>query len=367
MALVVPARIDPPGLFRGSRLDELLQDEARAEEFAEEDLEGARSPRTSPASSSMAGRSVYAWYALSVACAANCSPISPWYAVSAVMPVILAGGSWPTARQGRGGSTVPPGRSVCPARSEAIKGAVVVRWGQRGVVGVAVGVVVAVVAGCAAQEAGDTGRSKGTASASATPSKDAPSSPAARPLTAGKLKSLLLRDADVPQAESTSVQGPVPRYDPPVRVPGPGCQEVFDALVAHHASASVIQDFWWRGRTWGGRTWLASYAGTGATERFQRLTEGLKTCRTLVGQTPEGRLGSRISRVKAAEFGDEAVTFDLSSTGRDGAPLVDHHTWVRVGALTVDISDRGARDAPRFPLGVVVDQQLDRLTREKRR
>ncbi|MFI8930899.1 hypothetical protein ACIG3E_24935 [Streptomyces sp. NPDC053474] len=242
----------------------------------------------------------------------------------------------------------------------------------------AAGLVVAVVAGCAAREAGDTGRSKDAASAPATPSKDAasasatpsqgaPSSPVARPLTARKLKSLLLRDADVPQAESTSVQGPVDRYDPPVRVPGPGCQDVFDALVAHHASASVIQDFWWRGRTWGGRTWLASYSGTGAAERFQRLTDGLTTCRTLVGQTPEGRLNSRISLVKAAEFGDEAVTFDLSSTGRGSAPLVDHHTWVRVGTLTVDISDRGARDAPRFPVGVVVDKQLDRLTRHTRR
>ncbi|WP_172382438.1 hypothetical protein [Streptomyces sp. MNP-20] len=247
------------------------------------------------------------------------------------------------------------------------------RWGQRGVVGAAVGVV-AVVAGCSAQEAGDTGRSKdtapasatpsSTAAASATPSSAAPSSAGARPLTAGKLKSLLLRDADVPRAESTSVQGPVPRYDPPVRVPGPGCQDVFDALVAHHASASVIQDFWWRGRTWGGRTWLASYAGAGAAERFQRLTDGLTTCRTLVGQTPEGRLNSRISLVKAAEFGDGAVTFDLSSTGRDGTRLVDHHTWVRVGTLTVDVSDRGAPDAPRFPVGAVVDKQLDRLARE---
>ncbi|MEW2529805.1 hypothetical protein [Streptomyces sp. NPDC047071] len=229
------------------------------------------------------------------------------------------------------------------------------------------GVVVAVVTGCSAQEAGDAGRPQDAAPASATPSSAAPSSAGARPLSAGKLKSLLLRDGDVPQAESTSVQGPVPRYDPPVRVPGPGCQDVFDALVAHHASASVIQDFWWRGRTWGGRTWLASYAGAGAAERFQELTDGLSTCRTLVGRTPEGRLNSRISLVKAAEFGDEAVTFDLSSTGRDGAPLVDHHTWVRVGALTVDVSDRGARDAPRFPVGVVVDKQLDRLARQARR
>ncbi|QEV64207.1 hypothetical protein CP982_40570 [Streptomyces spectabilis] len=188
----------------------------------------------------------------------------------------------------------------------------------------------------------------------------------ARPLAAGELKSLLLRDADVPQAERSTVQGPVPRYDPRVRVPGRGCQDVFDALVAHHASTSVIQDFWWKGTRWGGRTWLASYAGAGAAERFQKLTDGLKSCGTLVGQTSEGRLNSRISQVRTAAFGDEAVTLDLSSTGPDGTALVDHHTWVRVGSLTVDMSDRGAERPPRFPIDVVIDRQLDRLTRESR-
>ncbi|QDQ15804.1 sensor domain-containing protein [Streptomyces spectabilis] len=232
-----------------------------------------------------------------------------------------------------------------------------VRWGRLGVVGV----MVVVVAGCSARDADDTERTKETASASATPS-----SAGARPLTAGKLKSLLLRDADVPQAESSTVQGPVPRYDPRVSVPGPGCQEVFDALVAHHASTSVIQDFWWNGKRWGGRTWLASYAGAGAAERFQKLTDGLKSCGTLVAQTPEGKLNSRISLVRTAAFGDEAVTFDLSSTGPDGSALVNHHTWVRVGTLTVDMSDRGSERPPRFPIDVVIDRQLDRLTREPR-
>ncbi|WP_158857523.1 hypothetical protein [Streptomyces sp. NRRL B-1347] len=231
------------------------------------------------------------------------------------------------------------------------------RWARLAVAGV----TVVVVAGCAARDAGDTWRTKETASASATPS-----AAGARPLSAGKLRSLLLRDADVPQAESTTEQGPVPRYDPPVRVPGPGCQDVFDTLVAHHASASVIQDFWWRGKRWGGRTWLASYADTGAAERFRKLTRGLKVCETLVGQTPEGKLNSRISLVKGAAFGDEAVTFDLSSTGPDGTALVNHHTLVRVGTLIVDMSDRGAERPPRFPADVVIREQLDRLTRAPR-
>ncbi|MFD3573236.1 hypothetical protein [Streptomyces sp. NPDC058644] len=181
-------------------------------------------------------------------------------------------------------------------------------------------------------------------------------------MTAGQLKSLLLREGDVPRVASAPVQGPVPPYDPRVLVAGPGCQDVFDVLVAHDASASVIQDFWWKDNRWGGRTWLASYAGTGAAKRFQEFTDGLRTCKTLVGQTPEGKLNSRITVKKAPALGDEAVAFDLSMDGPGRTVRTDHHVLVRVGALTVNIGDRGAQRDPGFPLDVVVDKQLDRLT-----
>ncbi|MFF3689539.1 hypothetical protein [Streptomyces sp. NPDC002187] len=137
---------------------------------------------------------------------------------------------------------------------------------------------------------------------------------------------------------------------------------MFDALVAHDASTSVIQDFWWKNNRWGARTWPASYDGTEAPEQFQRLKAGLKTRKTLVGQTPDGKLNSRITLAKAPEVGDEAVAFDLSMKGPDRTVLIDQHILVRVGALTVDISDRGAQRTPGFPLDVVVDNQLDRLT-----
>ncbi len=225
----------------------------------------------------------------------------------------------------------------------------------------AVGVVlsagaVVVVTACSTQGALEASEAKGEASTSASPSR-------ARPLTARQLKSLLLRDGDVPQVESAPVQGPVAKYDPRVLVPGPGCQMVFDALVSHNAPTSVIQDFWWKNGQWGGRTWLATYADDGAAETFQRLATGLKTCRKLVGQTPEGKLNSRITVSKAPALGDEAVAFDLSMEGPDGNVLSDHHIWVRVGTLTVEFSDRGAQRTPGFPLDVVADKQLDRLTR----
>ncbi|MFI1398696.1 hypothetical protein [Streptomyces sp. NPDC020681] len=133
-------------------------------------------------------------------------------------------------------------------------------------------------------------------------------------------------------------------------------------LVAHDASTSVIQDFWWNNNRWGARTWLASYADTEAPEQFQRLKRGLKTCEALLGETPEGKLNSRITMAKAPAAGDEAVAFDLSMKGSDGTVLIDHHIMVRVGTLTVDFSDRGAQRTHRFPLDVVVDKQLDRLT-----
>ncbi|MCX4821435.1 hypothetical protein OG883_16285 [Streptomyces sp. NBC_01142] len=176
------------------------------------------------------------------------------------------------------------------------------------------------------------------------------------------MKSLLLREKDVPQADSVTVQGPVPKYDPRVVVASPDCQKVFDALVAHDASTSVIQDFWWKNNRWGARTWLASYSGAEAPEQFQRLKEGLKTCKALLGETPEGKLNSRITVAKAPAIGDEAVAFDLSMNGPDRTVLIDHHILVRVGSLTVDFSDRGVQRTPRFPLDVVVDEQLDRLT-----
>lgn len=93
-----------------------------------------------------------------------------------------------------------------------------------------------VVSGCSAQDSVDDRTGTDAASAFVAPSPSGP-----RPLTTAQLKSLLLREKDVPQADSAPVQGPVPKYDPRVVVAGPDCQEVFDALVAHDASTSVIQ------------------------------------------------------------------------------------------------------------------------------
>lgn len=233
---------------------------------------------------------------------------------------------------------------------------------------VAVGVAVA-VAGCSARGSAEALETKDSASASASAAGASPSaSTSAAPLTARQLKDLLLRDKEVPGIESAPVQGPVPKYDPRVVMAGSSsCQEVFDALVSHNASTSVIQDFWWKKDQWGGRTWLASYAGDGASREFRRLADGLRTCKTLVGQTPEGKLNSRITVSKTPDgLGDEAVAFDLSMDGPKGTVLTDHHIWVRVGSLTVEFSDRGAQRTPGFPLDVVAGKQLDRLTQAPR-
>ncbi|MEU4998044.1 hypothetical protein [Streptomyces sp. NPDC021622] len=215
------------------------------------------------------------------------------------------------------------------------------------------------------KESADDKDDKG-AGKDAAPVSVSPSPSQHRPLTAEQLKPLLLREGDVPEVDSAPVQGPVPKYDPRVLVPGPGCQDVFDALVSHDASTSVIQDFWWKNDQWGGRTWLASYAGTEAAEQFQRLRDGLKTCKKLVGKTPDQKLDSRITVAKTPTLGDEAVAFDLSMDGPDHTVLTDRQIFVRVGSLTVNMSDRGAQRNPGFPLDVVVDKQLDRLERGPR-
>lgn len=230
----------------------------------------------------------------------------------------------------------------------------------------AVAAGVFVVSGCSAQDSVDEAKGTDAASAIVSPSPSPSSLSGPRPLTTAQLKSLLLREKDVPQADSAPVQGPVPKYDPRVVVASPDCQKVFDALVAHNASTSVIQDFWWKNNRWGARTWLASYGGAEAPEQFQRLKEGLKTCKALLGETPEGKLNSRITVAKAPAIGDEAVAFDLSMIGPDRTVLIDHHILVRVGTLTVDFSDRGVQRTPRFPLDVVVDEQLDRLTQGRK-
>ncbi|AZM53353.1 hypothetical protein DMA15_12805 [Streptomyces sp. WAC 01529] len=170
--------------------------------------------------------------------------------------------------------------------------------------------------------------------------------------------------------EGVTEQGPAPQYKPRVLVKGPGCQDVFDTLVASHASASVLQDFWGTDQRWVGRSWLSSYAGSEAERRFRELSAGLKTCPALVARTPEGQLNSRITVRKAPALGDEAVAFDLSmdkpggsrgAGGREEATITDHHLLVRVGSLTLDVGDRGAQGDPRLSLDAVVDKQLGRI------
>lgn len=202
------------------------------------------------------------------------------------------------------------------------------------------------------------------ASATASPSKSASPSPSpseSRPLTTSQLKALLLRDTDMPQTDGTSEQAPAPEY-PRIASKRPDCQKVLDALVMHDASTSVIQD-WWQDDRWSARTWLASFSGTGAQEQFRLLEEGLESCESLRGQTPEGKLNSRVAVSTAPALGDEAVAFELSMEGPDGTTLTDRHVFVRVGSLTADISDRGTEHTEPFPLDALVDKQVARLTR----
>ncbi|MEV8022294.1 hypothetical protein AB0O76_39520 [Streptomyces sp. NPDC086554] len=85
-----------------------------------------------------------------------------------------------------------------------------------------------------------------------------------------------------------------------------------------------------------------------------------------MGTTPDQKLNSRITVAKAPALGDEAVAFDLSMDGPDDTVLTDRQTFVRVGALTVNMSDRNARRNPGFPLDVVIDKQVARLTQGPR-
>ncbi|CAM5393732.1 hypothetical protein [Streptomyces aurantiogriseus] len=223
---------------------------------------------------------------------------------------------------------------------------------RRLLVGTAAGVVVLSGAGCSGQDAGqDAGKGFGARAGGA--------------LTYEALRSLAFKDGEVPNTHDTPVEEPAPKKSertfPPVS--DASCQSVLDVLEAKGASAVVRQVFNWKDDLWGGGSTLASYRGEGAEQAFDRLEEGLQTCRSYSGESYEGAYTTEVTGVGApqvGQVGDEALTFRTVTPTKDGLVMHQDHVFVRTGKVTATFRKAEAGHEGTFPRDLV-QRQVDRL------
>ncbi|MFF8968322.1 hypothetical protein [Streptomyces sp. NPDC014995] len=228
--------------------------------------------------------------------------------------------------------------------------------GWRRLVGaVAVAVAVAVVlsaSGCSGQE---TAAGSGGTAAKETEG---------RTLSHEELRRLAFRADEVPNSHGSPVQSPAPtpeRTFPPVS--DASCQNVLDVLAADDASAVVRQVFNWQDDLWGGGSTLASYEGEGAERAFDRLREGLRTCRSYTGVSYAGTYTTEVTGVDAPQeeqVGDEALTFRTTTPTKDGMVMHQDHVFVRTGKATAAFRKTEADREATFPRELV-QRQVDRL------
>jgi hypothetical protein len=219
---------------------------------------------------------------------------------------------------------------------------------RRRLVGAAAVVVVLSGAGCSGQEA-----VKGSG---ATPGGA---------LTYDDLRSLAFKEGEVPDTHAVPVQAPGPRRNertfPPVS--DASCQSVLDALDAKGAFAVVRQVFNWTDDLWGGASTLASYEGEGAERAFDRLREGLRTCRSYSGESYAGAYTTEVTGVDApqvGQVGDEALTFRTTTPTKDGIVMHEDYVFVRTGKVTAMFRKAEAGREGTFPRDLV-ERQVDRL------
>ncbi|MFH8803439.1 hypothetical protein ACH4F6_28185 [Streptomyces sp. NPDC017936] len=219
-------------------------------------------------------------------------------------------------------------------------------------VGTAAGVVVLAGAGCSGQDAArDDGRGS------------APT--ASGPLAYDDLERLAFENGEVPGTHDSPLVKPRPRQGertfPPVS--DAACQNVLDVLDAEGASAVVRQVFNWKGDLWGGASTLASYPGAGAEQAFDRLENGLRTCRYYSGESYDGPYTTDVTGVGAPEtghVGDEALTFRTTTLTEEGLDLHQDYVFVRTGALTALFRKTEAGREATFPRDLV-ERQVERL------
>ncbi|MFP8959047.1 hypothetical protein ACLIYP_00475 [Streptomyces nanhaiensis] len=204
---------------------------------------------------------------------------------------------------------------------------------------------------------------------------------AGRPLSVKQLKTLALREAEVPQAgpggtpvQERKLRAGRPSFPP---VSDPACQEVLEVSRGEGAFAAVEQVFNWKDSLWAGSSILASYKGTGAQEAFARLQAGVETCTSYSGTGYVGEFRARLAVESPPRTGDEAVSYRTvipleehllgveETTGED--PLRQEQTVVvLVGTTIATFNMLDVDGSASFPPDLI-DIQVDRLKRAQRR
>nr|WSY53440.1 hypothetical protein OG999_27145 [Streptomyces sp. NBC_00886] len=214
-------------------------------------------------------------------------------------------------------------------------------------------------AGCAThQESGDASDAADTARTTQ------PAAAVARPLTTAQLTALAFQEGEVPQARegTMAVQEPQPESteasSPPVS--DPACQTVLEVSNAKGAYSHIGQIFNWKNDIWPGTSTLASYEGAKARTSFDRLRDGLKSCRSFSGIDYVGTYRAKLIPANAPRVGDEAVRYRITTPVEDDRIRDEQYTVVRVGSVIATFTMLDVGGSSSFPSDLI-NKQVERL------
>ncbi|MER7516891.1 hypothetical protein [Streptomyces sp. NPDC126499] len=203
-------------------------------------------------------------------------------------------------------------------------------------------------------------------------SSTAPSAEAAlAPLTTAQLRTLALRDEEVPQAHPpVEVHEPAPegngRAFPPVSEPS--CRPLVDVRTGKGSVTHVFQTFNWKENVMGGGSTLASYEDGRAAQLFAELKRALATCRSYEGEGYTGKFKATVKAEAAPQVGDEAVAFRevIPKGPEQPGDRNEQFVVVRAGNTIVTFSELSVGADLSFPTELI-SRQVERLRDAQRR
>ncbi|MGW4163910.1 hypothetical protein [Streptomyces sp. NPDC004788] len=216
--------------------------------------------------------------------------------------------------------------------------------------------------GCAPAQ----GPKTATGASAATP----PAESAVAPLTMAQLKTLALKNGEVPQAhEPIEVQEPMPegsgRTFPPASEPS--CQPLIDVRSGKGSFAHVFQIFNWKENIMGGGSTLASYEDGKAAQRFAELKQALATCQSYEGEGWVGKFKATVKTEAPPQVGDEAVAFReiIPKKPGDLGDRNEQFIVVRAGNTITTFSELSVGKSSSFPTELI-NRQVERLQNAQR-
>ncbi|PSM44637.1 hypothetical protein C6Y14_00350 [Streptomyces dioscori] len=123
-------------------------------------------------------------------------------------------------------------------------------------------------------------------------------------------------------------------------------------LGAGTAAALVVQDISRQDPIANGSVTLASYDGGGAQRAFRLLHDALPVCKQYSGANYTGEYRAELTARKSPAFGDEAVSFHITSPEPELGGFVDtHYVVVRTGSVVAAFTDSRAGKRRSSPPG----------------